>query len=78
MCYCVVEGKGVIVLKVGDVVRSKGAQATGWISREHPLWSDAVWVNWFDGSSVFVSGCVPVLSGQETLVYKDNLELVET
>ena len=62
-------------MKVGDVVRSKGEQATGWISREHPLWSDAVWVSWFDGTT---GGCIPVSPGQETLVYKDNLELVET
>lgn len=62
-------------MRAGDMVRSKAASATGWITREHPLYHDAVWVNWFDGAA---GGCALPVPGQETLVYKENLELVKT
>lgn len=70
-------------MKVGDLVRSRvafdyGAHATGWITREHPLYRDAVWVSWLAESSVVVIDGTRTSPGGETLVYKDKLELVET
>jgi hypothetical protein len=62
-------------MKAGDLVRSKGGEASGWVTGEHPLYDDAVWVNWFDGA---MGGCALPSPGQETLVYKENLELVST
>ena len=60
-------------MKIGDMVKQKRGTAIGWVTKQHPLYEDAFWVMWIDpGEDSYQP------RHQESLIYKENLELVKT